>query len=72
MTHVPRRYGRLAAWTFGLVFVINSLPVVRLLGEPRAAERMFWVGIVSALLAAGVAAVVTGAVALFDRMTTSR
>lgn len=72
MRNGTRRYGRVAAWTFGLVFFINSLPAARLLGEPRAAERLFWVAVVSAMLAAGAAAVVTAAIALFDRMTTSR
>jgi hypothetical protein len=67
-----RRYQKLAVITFALVFVLNSFPALRLLGEPRAAERLFWVGIVSALMAAGVAAVVVLAVAIFDRMTTSR
>lgn len=67
-----RRYRKLAAVSFAIVFVLNSFPALRLLAEPRAAERLFWVGVVSALLAAGVSIIVVAAVALFDRMTTSR
>lgn len=72
MKSAPRRYGRVAAWAFGLVFLINVFPALRVLGEPRAAERLFWAALVSALLAVAVAAVIVAALAAFDRMTTSR